>query len=116
MYAGEIVTAPSVVKEVKDSDSLSRLEIALDISRFRVEQPSPRYVEKAKRAARDLGGLGRLSQTDIDVLALALEYRDRGFEVVVFTDDYDVQAVLRALGIEFRPVKTRGIKQSSSTS
>lgn len=116
VYIGDIVTTPSVLQEVKDSESASRLEIALSIGRFKVEAPPPEYVEKAKNIARNMKLLEKLSQTDIDVLALTLRYRDEGFKPMVFTDDYDIQRILKNLGIDFKPVKSLGIDKRFSTS
>ncbi|MEM1645749.1 MAG: hypothetical protein QXL96_07780 [Ignisphaera sp.] len=114
IYVGDIVTTPSVVQEVKDSESASRLEIALSIGRFKVETPPPEYVEKAKNIAKNMRVLDKLSQTDIDVLALALRCRDQGFKPVVFTDDYDIQKILKNLGIEYKPVKNLSIDKRST--
>ncbi|MEM1526874.1 MAG: nucleotide-binding protein [Ignisphaera sp.] len=116
VYVGDIVTTPSVVQEVKDSESASRLEIALSIGRFKVEAPLPEYVEKARDIARNMKLLDKLSQTDIDVLALTLKYRNEGFKPMVFTDDYDIQRILKSLGIDFKPVKNLGIERRFNTS
>jgi len=111
IYIGDIVTTPSVVEEVKDSESVLRLEMALAIERFRVETPEPRYIEKAKNTAKNRKLLDKLSQTDLEVIALALQYRDRGFKPTVLTDDYDIQAILKLVGIEFKSVKNIGINR-----
>lgn len=110
IYEGTIVTTPSVVQEVKDSESVLKLEIALTVERFRIESPERKYVEKVKNIAKNVKLLDKLSQTDVDVIALALQYKDKGFKPLVFTDDYDVQAVLKLIGVEFRSVKNVGIK------
>lgn len=109
IYSGRIVSTPSVIREVKDAESTSRLETALSIRRVEVEQPLPEYIEKAKKVSKNAKILEKLSQADIEVVALAIEYRDRGAKPIVFTDDYDVQKVLSILGIEFRSVKNLGI-------
>lgn len=114
IYVGEIVTTPSVVQEVKDSESMSKLEIALIIERFRVESPDHKYMEKVKNIAKSLKLLDKLSQADIEVMALAFQYKDKEFEPVVFTDDYDVQSILKFIGIKFKPVKNIGIDKSSA--
>lgn len=109
VYKGEIITTSSVVQEVKDSESVFRLEIASIIKRFKVETPSTEFIEIARLIAKKMGLLDKLSQTDIEVLALAIQYRDRGFKPIVLTDDYDVQKILKALKIAFKPVKSIGI-------
>ncbi|MEM1541582.1 MAG: DNA-binding protein [Ignisphaera sp.] len=109
IYRGEIVTTPSVVKEVKDSESIARLDVAAAVDRFHVEEPSARYIEEAKSIAKRMNLYGELSETDIEVLALAIEYRSRGRRPIVFTDDYDMQKILKTIGIEFRSIKNLGI-------
>ncbi|MEM1737119.1 MAG: hypothetical protein QXG84_07905, partial [Ignisphaera sp.] len=52
IYRGEIVTTPSVVKEVKDSESIARLDVAAAVDRFHVEEPSARYIEEAKSISK----------------------------------------------------------------
>lgn len=110
MYMGEIVTTPSVIEEVKDSESVSRLGTALAIGRINVRTPSPRHIARAKDTANRMGLLEKLSKADIEVLALALELKDEGFRPIVFTDDYDIQTILKFIGIEFRSIKNLGIK------
>ncbi|HVM44977.1 MAG TPA: hypothetical protein VM582_03490 [Candidatus Thermoplasmatota archaeon] len=59
------------------------------------------------RAAAEVGGeSGRLSEADVDVLAVALEV---GGEVV--TDDYTVLNLARRLAIPTRTIQTRGISE-----
>lgn len=111
IYGEEIVTTPSVLREVRDSDSVLRLETAFAVERFRVEAPPIDYIEKARDIARKIKLLEKLSQTDIEVLALAIQYKDRGSIPIVFTDDYDMQKILKVLGIEFKPVKSIGINR-----
>lgn len=115
IYSGDIVTTPNVIQEVKDSDSVLRLELASIAERFRVEIPELRYLEEVRGIARKRKLLEKLSQTDLEVIALALQYKDRGFKPIVFTDDYDIQLMLRSVGIEFKPVKTMGIGKFSTS-
>jgi UPF0271 protein len=80
----------------------------------RVEDPKHSFVSKAVEVARRHGVLERLSKTDLDVLALALQLSSQGYDVVVLTDDYVLQRILIELGLGFRPVKTRGVEKKRS--
>ena len=73
LYGVELVTTPSVIEEVRDFESRLGLEISLEVSRVSVEEPSRDSIEVARRAASELGVMERLSRTDLEVLALALD-------------------------------------------
>lgn len=112
MYSSdvELYTAPSVVEEVRDRESREALEISLGIDRVRIIQPSIESVAFVSKTADYLGYMSRLSKTDIEVASLAYELK-KSYRVTVITDDYDLQNLLLHLGIEFMPIKTRGIKE-----
>lgn len=63
-------------------------------------------VAEVREAARKSGDLGRLSDVDITVIALAL---DTGRTIL--TDDYSIQNVAKTIGVDYRPVGTEGIKK-----
>ncbi len=111
LYSHRLATVPRVLEEVKDSESVLRLEIAIEASRIEVVEPLEKYRRRAENVAEDVGARGKLSQTDIDVLALALQLRDAGCRVIIVTDDYTLQNVAALTGIEFQPVKTMGIRK-----
>ena len=64
------------------------------------------WLEKARTVAADSGDLPRLSNVDLDVLALAV-----GLELPLYTDDYRLQNTLQKAGYETKSVGTRGAKQ-----
>ncbi|MDK6028432.1 DNA-binding protein [Ignisphaera sp. 4213-co] len=110
LYDKLLYTTPSVINEVKDSESVQRLMLAQAVDRLIIEEPSKEFIKKAVDAAKRLKIFDKLSKTDIDVLALALQLLSKGFNVTVLTDDYDLQKVLKSMGIDFKAVKTIGIK------
>jgi len=110
IYGYKMYTTPSVINEVRDSESVARLEISIDIDRIEIVSPSTRSISSVVEISKRLGLYNFLSKTDIEVIALALELREQGLKPVVLTDDYDIQILLRSIGIEFRSIKTMGIK------
>ena len=64
------------------------------------------WLEKAKECAAESGDLPRLSDVDLDVLALAL-----GLELALVTDDYRLQNTMNAAGKTSKSVGTAGAKQ-----
>ena len=98
----EKLTVPGVINEVKDR--ISRLK--LSSMELRVEEPSTESIEKVRKVAESLGDIDKLSQTDIKVLALALE---KGYTIV--SDDRNIQNVAKKLGIEFISIFSPRIKK-----
>lgn len=106
----DIYTCSSNIEEVVDAENRQALEEALDLGIVKVVKPDRKFVEEALSRAREAGFLAKLSRTDIDVLALALQLRQKPGDVIVITDDYDLQNMLYILGLSFKPLRTRGIR------
>jgi len=104
-----VLTTQRVVDEVKDAESREALELGLSIGRIEVVKPSEKFVEIARKKAWEIGERTSLSETDVEVAALALELKNHG-HVVVVTDDYSLQNLLLHLSIPFKPLRTMGIK------
>lgn len=98
----DMVTVPEVIDEVKDD--LSRLY--LEVIDLRVEPARDEFVRRVVEAAESTGDVYKLSETDVRVLAKALEYG-----AVVVTDDYAVQNVARILGLRTENILQQGIKK-----
>lgn len=103
---GTHATTPSVVGEVRDRESRRILEDSLAYGRLEVLEPGPEALEEALRAARRAGVHGRLSRTDLEVLALAIE-----LGAPVATDDYALQLACEEAGVGFVRVRYRGIRR-----
>ena len=108
---GKHYTTPKVIEEVKDRHSSLLLQFALNSGKLEVIEPQGKYFRKVKEEAKRIGEIVALSSTDISVIALALELKDKDYDVVVVTDDYAVQNTVLHLGIEFLSMKTIGIKK-----
>jgi len=107
-------TIVEVVEEVRDSESRAVLERAVEAGRVEVVEPSSSYVRVAESLARRAGTLGYLSSTDLKVIALAVELKDKGLEVVIASDDYKVQRTALEASIEVLRVRYRGVREIGS--
>jgi rRNA maturation endonuclease Nob1 len=107
---GRHATTPSVVREVRDRESRRILENSISYGRLEVLEPRGDSLEEARRAARKAGVLGRLSETDLEVLALAIE-----LGVPVATDDYALQLASLEAGVGFVRVRYRGVRRGSQS-
>jgi len=99
----EVHTTPSVIAELeKYGDKRTGYwEHALKIS-----HPGADSLRQVKDAAEKTGDLLRLSQTDLEVLALAME-----LDATILTDDYSIQNLAKYMDIEYKAVGLKGIKK-----
>lgn len=96
----EFVTTPSVILEVMHDESVKNVvEVAVESGQLEVSSPSEESIKEVEELAASTGDMARLSRTDLDVLALALEKSKAGLEVVVISDDYSVQNLARHMAI-----------------
>jgi UPF0271 protein len=100
----ELVITPGVVRELNKEDMGQRLELLL-ATRVRVSSPSEKSLKKVEAEAERTGDSRRLSQTDREIIALAI---DLGYEIV--SDDYSIQNIASAMGLQFRGLDQKGIR------
>jgi len=109
IFCVKMVTPPRVLEEVKDFESRMGIALIEGLDRVVVREPHERSRQIVRMEANKLRLLKKLSETDVDVLALALEEKNAGIDVIVVTDDYAVQAIAKSMGMSYAPVKTVGI-------
>ena len=94
-------TTPSVEGELEDLASKCRFDLLADQG-MQVRAPNPLAVGNIREASRLSGDLPVLSETDIDLLALATELGG-----TIVTDDFAIQNVAIHLEIPVLPVHQR---------
>jgi len=106
------VTVPKVEEEIKgNSMTWVRFKTAVENGKLKVKAPSEEYWNKVKEAAKRVGDSFFLSETDLQLLALALELKAEGCTSQIVTDDYSIQNVATQIGIEFISLATFGIRR-----
>lgn len=104
------ITVPKVKDEIKrNSILLLRFEMAIENGKIQLKNPLEKHKTKVKNIANKMGDLHLLSETDLDVLAIALELQTDGFKPKIVTDDYSIQNVASQMKIEFISLTTGGI-------
>lgn len=107
----EQYTVPMVKEEtVKESMVQVRFKMAIESRKLKVRMPEKKYTKEVKSSATHLGDSFYLSETDIQILALALQLKKEGKSPLVATDDYSIQNVADQLGIKFTSLATLGIR------
>lgn len=110
--ATEQVTTPKVEAEIRRNSMVKmRLETAIESGKLKVQAPSQMFLNRIRTPANKVGDSFKLSETDTELLALALELKEQGFAPRIVTDDYSIQNVARQIGIEFVALATYGIKK-----
>ncbi|MEM3411948.1 MAG: ribonuclease VapC [archaeon] len=104
VLTGKHITSPKVVLEIKDDKSKLLLEYSLSQGFLEIKSPKKSFLEIIKKKAKEIGSFHKLSEADLEVLALALEY---GQDII--TDDYTIQNVAAFLKIAFHPVSFKPI-------
>ena len=108
----EQVTVPNVEEEIRtNSMTYLRFKTATDSGKIIVKRPSPEKLETVEKCAVQVGDSYFLSETDKNVLALALELKTTECSPQIVTDDYSIQNVGKRLGIEFVSLATFGIRR-----
>jgi endoribonuclease Nob1 len=106
------VTVPKVEEEIKRNSMIKmRLETAIESVRVKVMIPTLEAQNAAQVSAGKVGDVWKLSEADIELLALALQLKKEGYMPKIVTDDYSIQNVAQNVGIEFLALATCGIKR-----
>ncbi|MEM3824219.1 MAG: hypothetical protein QXH87_04725 [Candidatus Bathyarchaeia archaeon] len=104
-------TVPLVKEEVKGSAFAKvRLKTAIEQGKIVVKKPEKQFLDSVKVSATVIGDKVFLSETDIQILALALQLKSEGYNPVIASDDYSIQNVANRMQIEFAPLATFGIR------
>lgn len=88
----DIITVNDVVEELEDKTSALKLS-GLHI---KILEPSEKSLKEVKITSKKTGDLDKLSKTDLKILALAKE-----LNLVIVSDDYNIQNVAEKLGIKY---------------
>lgn len=108
----EQVTVPLVEEEIKrNSVVLVRSQAAIESGKVKVKAPTEQALADLKTSAATVGDLHKLSKTDLQLLALALQLRTEGYTPQIITDDYSIQNVATQISVEFVSLATFGIKR-----
>ncbi|MFC2162066.1 NOB1 family endonuclease [Candidatus Altiarchaeota archaeon] len=105
--AGGYYTTSQVVAEIRESTAKQAIDYGISSSRIKIVDPGIPSRERVVSAATDTGDIDVLSDTDVSVLALALE---TGHDLA--SDDYAIQNVSEKLGITYLPTFHDGITRS----
>lgn len=106
----KMVTTPGISKELKSGGRDYRSFQFLLERGLSIQSPTRESTDKIKTISDKTGDTNRLSKTDIEILALALDIsKDDEKEPIILTDDYSIQNVAHVLNISFEAISQSGI-------
>lgn len=96
-----MITTPTILDELRNRPSKQRADMLLSTGRILEESPDSHLTTQIEEAARRTGDLNIMSDTDIQLLALALTREVAGDTVVVVSSDLAVLNTAEELGLAF---------------
>lgn len=107
----EIVTTPKISNELKPGGKDYRNFQFLKEKGLKIIEPEKEFIEKTKKTVEQQGETDRLSDADVELLALSLQLKDQDKKPVILTDDYSIQNIAEHLKISYKNINQRIIKE-----
>ncbi len=104
-------TTPIILKEMMRQGLNDLITLLQETDKLRVVMPSQKAQEKVFATAKELGDQSVLSKADKQLLALAVDFLQQDYHVILLSDDYSIQNVAKYLGIEIHPSHQPGIRE-----
>ncbi len=104
-----MVTTFNISSEVKPGGKDYQNFLYLKDKGLQFRIPSDESIQKVENNSKKTGDKGRLSKVDIEILALALDVKQKNENVVVLSDDYSIQNLASELKIKFESISQKGI-------
>jgi UPF0271 protein len=97
-----LVTTPGVSDELHPGGRSYRAFEYLKETGLMIQTPSAESVAQVKKTAQETGDDRRISHTDVEIIALALDINNESDkEAAILTDDYSIQNVANVLHVRF---------------
>lgn len=105
-------SVPTVLEELSSRSFASlRSNASIETGKLIIRTPTGKSLETVHDASSDLGEKFALSETDFQVLALAVDLRSEGDSPTIVSDDYAVQNVAEHLKLAYASLTTFGISR-----
>lgn len=105
------ITINPVLKEIKSKNLIKKINIIIKKGLIKIVKPKEKYIKEIIEASKKIGDFRKLSKTDIEILAIALEGKKIGKNVIIVSDDYSLQNTAKSLGIETIGIHFQKIKK-----
>ncbi len=95
----QYATTIGVLEEIKNRPSLERVESMISIGRLIVMSVDTSKLELVKRAAKASGDISVLSETDLELVALAVQNMESEVDVILVSTDLALLNTAKHLGL-----------------
>jgi len=109
-----IITTPEIALEIKGEISREKFLACLHEGRILIKEPEKESVKKIKEEAEKTGATEILSDNDISILALALDFKEKKEGYALATNDLPMQNLAEILGINYMPISGAKIAKTLS--
>jgi UPF0271 protein len=107
-----LITTNSVLSEINPGGKDYRnLQFLLEKG-LNIYEPSKESIKYIINISKKTGDYTRLSNTDIDILALAFDFKNKSEfvdKIIILSDDYSIQNISNYLKIEYLNISQSGI-------
>jgi UPF0271 protein len=111
VISNEQFSVPEVGKELRDNSfSKLRFEAAAESGKLTVFKPDTFFRNMVNKYSKEVGDVNFLSEADMQILALALQLKEKNYSIKIITDDYSIQNVAKKINVDFASVNTMGIR------
>ena len=107
LSGARLLATPRVLGEVRDEKSVTVLDMLESSGKLEIVEPDAPSLEAARRAARKAGVRRRLSETDLEVLAVGIMLASQGCKVTLVTDDFSLARAAKRAGLRVSTVRYR---------
>ncbi|MHA2082780.1 MAG: hypothetical protein ACXABD_03385 [Candidatus Thorarchaeota archaeon] len=103
----EFITTRSIIDELQNKPSIMRAETLISAGRLKEEAANANALEIVLDAAKKIGDLQVLSESDVEIIALAFSKKESGYDVILVSTDLAVLNTASSLDLETHDPKGR---------
>ena len=105
----KMITIPDIESEIKPGGKDYQIFQFLKEKGLFYQPPSEKSINEIIKKSKETGDFERLSNFDIQLLALSLDIKNQGDDSIIITDDYSIQNIANYLDIKFETINQKGI-------
>ena len=103
----ELITTRSIIDELHNRPSIMRADTLISTGRLKEEVVNANALEIVLDSAKRIGDLNVLSDSDIEIIALAFSKKESGYDVILVSTDLAVLNTASSLDLETHDPKGR---------
>lgn len=105
----EMITTFSMSSELQPGGKDYQNFMYLKDKGLKFKIPSEESIDFIKKTSKKTGDATRISNVDLEILALALDLHKEGFNCILLSDDYSIQNIASELKLNFEGISQKGI-------